>query len=153
MGARHVFVAGLTVFAVVAAVVCTHRQDQRRAEFTRLESNRLIAQIEAGKQELNARYGLTLLPLIETVPPAIRAQQFNWRKFSLTQRKAILKQLFNHVTMVERVFTLESEEGIRLQGGIDQLNRSRDTAWLFYLSGKKFESKLATARARRSKRA
>jgi len=90
---------------------------------------------------LNARYGITLTPLFETVPASTRAREFDWSKFTPAKRQLILKKLFAHTSTIERIFEMARADGMRMDGGAGDLKKSGDAAWLFYLSGKDYQSK------------
>jgi hypothetical protein len=142
MNARRLFVAVLTVFAVGVAVAFSHQAERARIETLRAESNRLIVASEATKRELNKKYGITLTPLIETVSASTRAREFDWSRFSASERRLILAKLFAHTNGVGRIFEIGGQDGLRLAGGAVELKKSADAAWAFYLAGNTFNSKL-----------
>ncbi|MGZ3721457.1 MAG: hypothetical protein ACXVA9_00920 [Bdellovibrionales bacterium] len=141
MKAGRIFVALLTVFAVGFGVYSRENSALKQSEELKREGNRLIIQSENGKKELNDRYGITLTPLVETVPGTTRAREFDWSKFTPAQRKLILKKLFAHSQLIGRIFEIARADGMRMDGGAGNLKKSGDTAWLFYLSGKDYQSK------------
>ena len=141
MKAARIFVALVTVFAVGVVVYSRQNSSLERTENSKREANAMIIQSENLKKELNRRYGITLTPLFETIPASTRAKEFDWSKFSVSQRKTILKKLFTHTNMITRIFEIARAEGLRMDGGAGDLKKSGDAAWLFYLSGKEFQGK------------
>jgi hypothetical protein len=146
MNAGRIFVALLTVFAVGLAVNSRQNSAAKTAEQMKNEGNRLIVQSENSKKELNSLYGIALTPLFETVPAAARAREFDWSKFSPAQRRVILKKLFAHSALIGRIFAIARADGMRMNGGSGELQKSGDSAWLFYLSGMDYQSKFIAAK-------
>ena len=139
MSARQIFVGALTVFAVmIGAGMAAHISSQKRVEAMQAESNRLINQVEILKHELNLHYGISLSPLVETVSPSARAREYRWAKLSPKQLRIVLAKLRRHYELVNRVFELSSQDGLRLGGGAEDLRKSADAAWRYYLAGKQF---------------
>jgi hypothetical protein len=137
---RYILVLAAAI-AVGFAASSAKKVERAKIEALKNEGNRRIIQAEQSKKELNQRYGINLTPLQETVPASVRAREFDWSKFSAGQRRVILKKLFAHVANVGRIFEICEHEGIRMDGGAGNLRKSSDTAWLFYLSAKDFQSK------------
>jgi hypothetical protein len=131
--------------AVGFAASSAKKVERAKVEALKNEGNHRILQAEKTKKELNRRYGINLTPLQETVPASVRAREFDWSHFSPAQRRVILKRLFDHVANVGRIFEICEHEGIRINGGAGNLRKSSDAAWLFYLSGKDFQSKIVAA--------